>query len=127
MDKNVFVIDGDEAIRDGLLTLGELLGVDVHCYATAEEFLSTTVSTNCLPAEEACIICAQELDGINGLTLFRRLKSAHHRMPFALVTSSRSLLVNNRAKREGVDQIVKKPLADRALIEFIENATHSHA
>ena len=123
MDKNVYVIDGDAAIRDGLSTLGELLGVEVHCYANAEDFLVQTGNLQGLPDSDACIICAEELGGMNGLSLFKRLQRDELSLPFALVTSSRSALIRNRARRAGVDQLVKKPRADKALIEFIEQTT----
>jgi len=123
MDKNVYVIDGDAAIRDGLSTLGELLGVEVHCYSSAEEFLNQAGIPQELPGTDACIICAQELNGMNGLSLFKKLQQDELSLPFALVTSSRSALIRTRARRAGVDQLVKKPQADKALIEFIEQTT----
>ena len=87
--RTVAVVDDDQAVRDSLRFLLEVIGYTVEIFASAAEFLQANVR------HFACLILDHHMPNMTGLELARRLRadgarhtnSADHR--FALADYSR--------------------------------------
>ncbi len=110
----VYLIDQDASVQDSLRTLGEVVGFQVVGFDSAERFLMA-LST----LRDGCIVCAAELPGMSGLSLYRTLRQRSVDLPFALLISHDDQSLRWSAIRAGIDPVLEKPRADQALLEFI--------
>lgn len=115
MAKQVFLIDADAAIRDSLVTLGEVVGFTTRCFPSAEQFLNARQDLL-----GACILCEANLPGMAGLDLFKGLRLGNRDLPFALLMSEDNPSLAAAARSAGVATIFRKPLTPSPLMAFIE-------
>ncbi len=108
------MIDADASVQDSIRTLGEVVGFDVRSYKSAESFLAA------LPGiTSGCIVAEADLPGISGISLFKSLQARGVHLPFALLLSRDDKALRWAALEAGIAQVLEKPRADQALLEFI--------
>tara|TARA_Y100001933_G_scaffold68228_1_gene68730 strand:- start:3501 stop:3860 length:360 start_codon:yes stop_codon:yes gene_type:complete len=117
----VFVVDGDAAVRDSLVTLLALNGHEVAGFATGGECLAAMDAGGNGSAEDVdCVVCEAELPDISGLELFRAFRAKHPETRFALLTSRNDQGAAAAARVCGIEAVFQKPLVSRRLRAFVQ-------
>jgi two-component system response regulator FixJ len=111
----VAVVDDDQAVRESLRFLLEIGGFDVATFASACEFLAAGVND-----QATCLLVDQHMPSMTGLELLRRLRSAGHELPVAVMTGSPSADLTRQALELGAIDVLEKPLAEDELFSFVE-------
>ncbi len=112
----VHVVDSDQAIADGLVTLLSTYGIEVLSYPDAESFLRHWLprrSRNC------CLITDADTPGLSGPALLRELRELRVEIPVLMLvgTSTAEMIDASRsADRVGV---IQKPCVDHTLIDRV--------
>ena len=109
----VAVVDDDQAVRDLLRLLLEVIGYSVEIFASAAEFLRANVH------HFACLILDHHMPNMTGLELARRLRADGAVIPILLITGSPSPTIAASAAELSIE-VLDKPPGEEALIEFID-------
>jgi two-component system response regulator FixJ len=113
----VIVVDDDEAVRESLRFLLDIAGYDVLAFESAQAYLDRVDRE---PA--ACMVLDQHMPNTTGLQLLAVLRQSDARLPTALITGSPSPDLVRQATALGATRVLEKPLADDALLRFVECA-----
>ena len=116
----VAVVDDDEAVRESLRFLLETAGFIVATFGSADAFLTTKALNNV-----ACVLLDQHMPNVTGLEALRRLRARLPEIPVALMTGSPTPETTRRALELGATEVLEKPLAEHALLRFVEHAIRS--
>ena len=119
----VFIVDDDEAMRDSLRWLLEPLGFDVHCFASAAEFLAAAfLAALRPPGQVACLVTDVRMPGMSGLELHEAVQRQGLALPVIIITGHGDVPMAVRAMRAGAVDFIEKPLNNQILIERINEA-----
>jgi two-component system response regulator FixJ len=111
----VAVVDDDDDVRESLQFLLETAGYDVVAYGSAQDYLDR------LPGQLAdCLVVDQHMPQVTGVELLDALHARGAHLPTVLITGSSSPDLVRRAQALGVTRVLEKPLADDALLCFIQ-------
>jgi FixJ family two-component response regulator len=111
----VAIVDDDQAVRDSLRFLLEIIGHPVETFASAAEFL------NADKQHLVCLILDHHMPEVTGLELAERLRADGFGMPIVLITGSPSPAIAARAAELGI-RVLAKPVTDEDLMDFISAA-----
>jgi FixJ family two-component response regulator len=112
----ICVIDDDHAVRESTLALLESAGYTVKSFASADEFLRHP------GLEEAnCLLFDLNMPGLSGLELLELLRSRGIGIP-AIVLTADGERFNARMTRAGVLKVLRKPVSEADLLQWIETA-----
>ena len=114
----IAVVDDDDAVRDSLRFLLEVIGHQAATFASAAEFLKAEMQWL------GCLILDHHMPGMTGLELVERLRSDGASIPILLITGSPSPSIVARAAELGIDRVLEKPATEEDLLDFV-NATQS--
>ena len=109
----VAIIDDDDAVRDSLRLLLEVIGHTAETFASAAEFLRADLR------HIGCLILDQHMLGMTGLELAERLRTDGSLLPILLVTGSPSPSIAARAAALGISRVLEKPPGEEEVIDFI--------
>jgi len=111
----VVIVDDDGDVRDSLRFLLETAGYNVEAYGSARQCLDGFD-----PDDVACLIVDQHMPELTGLEFLGELHRRGALRPAMLITGSPTPDLIRRA--EGLDgtKVLSKPLAEDALLRFIE-------
>lgn len=113
----VHVIDDDPALRDSLSFLLASAGFSVRLFDSAEAFLDA------LPQiVGGCLITDVRMQGLDGIELVRRLRSAKHAMPVIIITGHGDVPLAVTAMKLGATDFMEKPFDAEALVEAVRLA-----
>ncbi len=113
----VHVVDDDEAVRDSIAGIVEMMGLAVRAYDSAEEFLSACEKTG-----PACLVLDVRLPGISGIELLDRLQARQMPLPAILVTGhSEGPVITRHAGAISVESL-QKPFRPQELRQRILSA-----
>jgi FixJ family two-component response regulator len=117
MSSMVFVVDDDISIREALSSLIAANGLQVECFASADEFLAH-------PASEvsSCLVLDVRMPGVDGFELQRRLATAGRQLPVIFITAHGDVPMAVRAMKSGAFEFLPKPLRGDALLAAIQQA-----
>ncbi len=107
----IAVVDDDEAMREALCELLQVLSLSCRTFEGAEPFLAANASQNF-----DCLITDIRMPGMNGLELQQKLKTLGSTVPIIVITSSTDPLVRSRALDGGAVAYLSKPVKDEVLI-----------
>jgi FixJ family two-component response regulator len=79
----IFLVDGDEAVRDAVASALRAVGYRTRAFGAARPFLSAYT-----PGQPACLVVELDLPDMDGVELLRALAAAGHALP-TIVTSRR--------------------------------------
>src|ERR1700727_2539335 len=114
MDRTVFVVDDDPAIRDSLVSLLRSVGLAVKALASVPDFL------NCpRPDGPTCLVLDVRLPGRSGLDLQRELSAAHIQLPVIFITGHGDIPMSVQAMKGGAIEFLTKPFRDQDLLDAI--------
>jgi len=114
----VGVVEDDAAVRGALcLMLGEL-GMEVHAYASAREFLEDTERrSRC-----ACLVLDVRLPGFSGIELHKELLKQKQGPAIVFITGHGDIPMAVEAMRNGAVDFLQKPFREQTLLESVQKA-----
>ena len=112
----VYVVDPDEAIAEGLATLLNTYGIEVHSYPDAETFLDAWPH---LYPDQCCLLVAADLPGLSGPALLRKLLDECANLPVLLLISTSSPELIEVARCSSQIGIIEKPFVNGMLTDRV--------
>ncbi len=110
--KTVAVIDDDAGVRDSIRLLLEIHDISVQTYQSSREFLRQK-------PEVACLIVDYLIPGLDGVELVAEARRQGVAAPAIMITATSDASLERRAAAVGVKQVLRKPLAPKALIAVL--------
>lgn len=114
---NVYVVDDDANIRDGMRKLLEDAGRTVESFASGEEFLEAYRSGG-----NSCLLIDAFLPGMNGFDLLQRLNEMGHRLPAIMITGYGDVPMAVQAMKAGALDFIEKPVSRNELLASVDRA-----
>jgi two-component system, LuxR family, response regulator FixJ len=112
----VAVVDDDDAVRQSLRFLIEVIGHEVEVFAGAADFLKAELR------HIACVILDHHMPGMTGLELVAHLRAAGVPIPIMLITGALSPTISGRAAALGIAEVCVKPPSEHQIAAFIKAA-----
>lgn len=113
----VYVVDDDEAVRQGLQALLTVSGFEVATFDSAEALLET------LPPDAAgCVLADVRMPGMSGLELQRELKRRHPALPVVIITGHGDIPMAVSALKAGAVDFLEKPFDSEAILSSVNEA-----
>jgi RNA polymerase sigma factor (sigma-70 family) len=113
----VFVIDDDPSMRGALEDLVSTVGLEVHAFATPQEFLQRK-----LPNAPGCLVLDVRLPGMSGLTFQQELAKEGLSLPVIFITGHGDIPMSVRAMKAGAVEFLAKPFHDQDLLDAVHAA-----
>jgi FixJ family two-component response regulator len=113
----ISIIDDDDSMRCAMKSLVTSLGLRVHTFRSAEEFLHSPRID-----DTSCLITDLQMPGLSGVELQSLLLAQARHMPIILVTAFPEERMRNRAMQAGALGFLSKPFESQTLIKLIEKA-----
>jgi FixJ family two-component response regulator len=113
--RKIAIVDDDQAVRDSLRFLLDVMGYATESFASAAEFLKADTEN------PACLILDYHMPNMTGLELVERLRADGVGLPILLITGSPSPATVARAADLGIYRVLEKPLGDEDLLDFINS------
>ena len=113
----VFVIDDDDSMRRSLDSLLRSVGLDVHLFVSAPEFMRAP-----RPDTPGCLVLDVRLPGMSGLTFQEELAKAGVALPVIFITGHGDVPMTVRAMKAGAADFLTKPFDDQALLDAVDAA-----
>lgn len=111
----ISVVDDDEVVRVSVGSLLRSHGYATHLFASAEAFMSSTVTQRC-----DCLVSDIQMPGMSGLQMYESLLGRGLRLPVIFITASLDGPPRQWASRLGAAGYLVKPFAGQALIDCVE-------
>lgn len=111
----ICVVERDDAVRSGVKSLLETLGVTVKTYDSAESLLAEFNQS-----KVDCLITALELPGMSGLELLEWMDTHDRTVPTILLATDGDVATAVTAMRAGAVDFLEKPFVDRALLQHVK-------
>ncbi|WP_425614484.1 response regulator transcription factor [Anatilimnocola sp. NA78] len=113
----IHIIDDDSGVRESLLALVQMRGMNAKGYASAESFLGALKT-----ADTGCVISDVRMPGMSGLQLLEKLGEAKSTLPVIVITAFADVPTAVRAMQAGAVTFLEKPCGEAELIEAIQQA-----
>ena len=113
----LYIVDDDQAVRDGLKALLGARGFALETFDSAESFLAA-MDRNVT----GCAILDIRMPGMNGLELQRELKRRAIALPVIIITGHGDVALAVTALKAGAIDFLEKPFDSDALLASIEDA-----
>jgi FixJ family two-component response regulator len=113
----ISIIDDDDSMRCAIKSLVTSLGLRVHTFRSAEEFLQSPRVD-----DTSCLITDLQMPGLSGIELQSLLVAQARHMPIILVTAFPEERIRNRAMQAGALGFLSKPFESQTLIKLIDKA-----
>lgn len=117
LQSTVFIVDDDEAVRDGLAALTSTVKLPTRTFANAQEFLDAYN-----PAQPGCLLLDVRLPGMSGLRLQDELIARGVTLPIIFISGHGDLPMAVEAMKKGAYDFLEKPVGDQALLDRINAA-----
>ena len=115
--RSVYIVDDDEAVRQGLTALLRAKGFAVESFASADAFLAG------VPAQAAgCALVDIRLPRMSGLELQREMKRRGIALPVVIITGHGDVPVAVAALKAGAVDFLEKPFDSFAILAAIDEA-----
>ena len=111
----VYVVDDDDAVRDGIGMLLEIAGINFQAFNSAEHFLEAYC-----PGKPSCLVLDINMPGLNGLELQEELNRREIQLPIIFLTAYGDVPTSVRAMKVGAVDFLIKPVPSEQLIERIQ-------
>lgn len=116
-NSTVHIIDDDSAVRESLLALVQMKGLNAKGYASAESFLSSLH-----PSDTGCVVCDVRMPGLTGLQLLEKMSERKSTLPVIIITAYADVPTAVRAMQAGAVTFLEKPASETDLIAAIQQA-----
>ena len=115
----VYIVDDDEAVREGFAKLFRSAGLDPRPYGSAERFLGEVVD-----GEDACILLDITMPRMTGTQVQAELKTRKLKLPVITVSAHDDEETRFWARNLGARMFLRKPVDDQALLDAIHWVTN---
>ena len=116
-DQTVFIVDDDDAIREGLSNLLEAVGIASETFPSAEDFLRQWD-----PARPGCLVLDARLPGMTGVEFQEKLNSSATQIPIIFMTAHGDVPMVRKVMKAGAIEFLTKPFEKQELLTAIEHA-----
>ena len=114
-ERCVHIIDDEAKIWDSLAVLLSTAEIKSRAYASAEEYLAS------VPLDEpACVILDNQLPGLSGMELLKRIAGAASNTAVIMITEYGDVPTAVSAMKAGAFHFVQKPFDAEALLNIVE-------
>jgi two-component system response regulator FixJ len=113
----IYIVDDDQAVRDGLTALLDVHGHELRTFESAERFLDAIT-----PGAAGCAILDIRMPGMSGLDLQRELKRRGIPLPVIIITGHGDVPLAVAALKAGAVDFLEKPFDSDALLASIDEA-----
>ena len=113
----VAIVDDDEAVREALSDLLQVLELSCRTFDRAEAFMADYV-----PGRFDCLITDVSMPGHSGLDLLQHQRSIGSAMPVIVITADTNPATRSRAMRHGAHAYLTKPIETEALLRHLQSA-----
>lgn len=117
LERRVYIVDDDEAVRDSLAVLLESKAYTVRSFGSGPEFLAATPS---LPP--GCLIVDIRMPEMDGLELQQRLVERALDFPMIVITGHADVPLAVRAMKAGAIDFIEKPFASDTILDSLAAA-----
>ena len=114
----VYIVDDDDAVRDGFARLLRSAGLDARPYGTAEAFLAAVHES-----PGACVLLDITLPHLTGLQTQEKLNERGIRLPVITISAREDQETRGWARGLGAKLFLRKPVDDQALLDAISWVT----
>ncbi len=114
LDATVFIVDDDPLVRDALKSLIKSVGLNVHTFSSAREFLDHDY-----PDEPCCLVLDVRMPLLSGLDLQDELAKRDLTIPVIFITGHGTVPLSVRAMKAGAMDFIQKPFEDQDLLDAI--------
>ncbi len=111
----IAIVDDDEAVREALSNLLQVLGYSTCTFDRAADFLME-ISNRSFD----CLITDVKMPGIGGLELQEILRMMGSSIPVIIITSYTDPVTMQRALEKGAVAYISKPFADEELLRHLQ-------
>ncbi|MDR6288389.1 MULTISPECIES: response regulator transcription factor [Inquilinus] len=112
----IAIVDDDEAMRDALSELLQVMGFSCSAFDGAAAFLAHHA-----PGRFDCLITDVRMPGMDGIDLHRRLRALGSTLPVVIITSAPDPATRARALDGGACAYLAKPVDDSALLDHLRS------
>lgn len=116
----VALIDDDAAVLDSLKMILTRQGIDVACFASADEFV-----TQAPTLRVDCVVSDVKMPGRSGIDLQNELNKSGNAVPLILITGHGDVAMAVQAIKHGAFDFLEKPFDADKLVEIIRRAVGS--
>jgi FixJ family two-component response regulator len=113
----ISVIDDDESVRIAMKSLLSSIGMIVHLFESAEDFLQSAYVS-----DTACLITDIQMAGMSGIELHRTLIAQGQHMPKIFITAVLEESIRPRLLETGAVCLLCKPFDEQALLQCLDTA-----
>ena len=113
----IAVVDDDSSLRESTQLLLRSAGYRAEVFASARDFLDSPRID-----ETACLILDVRMPGMDGLELQRFLNEAQRQIPIIFITAHATDNAEQRARKAGAVDFLRKPVNDENLLSAIQTA-----
>lgn len=117
MSQTVFIVDDDEAMRDALAELLEMVGMQVETYPDGPAFLAAYAKDR-----PGCLVLDMAMPGMSGLEVQAELSARGLTIPVIFLTGHGDIPLAVRALQAGAVDFLEKPIMGDTLIERVRRA-----
>lgn len=117
LERLVYVVDDDEAVRESLAVLLEAKSYTVRTFGLAGDFLSAAATLRA-----GVLIADIRMPGMDGLELQQHLVERSFNFPLIVVTGHGDVPLAVRAMKAGAVDFIEKPFAAEAIVASVETA-----
>src|SRR5271169_2176575 len=116
-ERCVQIVDDEARVRDALTLLLSTAQIESGSYASAEEYLASNKLE-----EPACVLLDNQLPGMSGLELLKRIVAAAGDSAVIMITAYGDVPTAVLAMKAGAFHFVQKPFDAEALLATVEEA-----
>jgi FixJ family two-component response regulator len=116
-DRQIYVVDDSEDVRESLAVLLEASGWRVRTYASALEFLDAVQAS-----WRGCIVADVRMPGMTGIELQKELSLRGIRLPVVIITAHADVPMAVAALKAGAVDFIEKPFRGELLLASLRTA-----
>lgn len=116
-EPTVYLVDDDPGVRRTAKELIESIGLRVHAFGSAREFLEAQ-----RPEAPGCLVLDIRLPGLSGLDLQRELARTSSPLPIIFISGHADIPMTVQAMKAGAIEFLPKPFRDQQLLDAISQA-----
>jgi FixJ family two-component response regulator len=112
----VFVVDDDEILRGGMISLFRSIGLEARGFGSVKEFQEDKARNG-----PGCLVLDVRLPGKSGLDLQAELGSAGIHKPIVFISGYADVPMSVRAIKAGAMEFLIKPFREQELLDAVRN------
>ncbi|HCW17933.1 response regulator [Achromobacter sp.] len=120
LSPQVYLVDDDDAVRDGLALLLRSVGLRSAGFGDPLAFLAQL-----LPSAIGCVVLDIRMPGISGLDVLSRLAEQSD-LPVVMLTGHANVDLCRRAFKGGAMEFLQKPVDDDVFLDAVQAAVRTH-